>query len=417
MKIVFERITKRRLNKNKIRAQIDKIVQKGLAGQRGRGWVYEIKSIKQQCRYQDQNWSQHVTVILTPTSDRQSILDKITNIITKFAEVGRNAAFINTPWVIAEPSGFSEMVEATQEVPQEVIQEVIQEVPQQVVRRVANSEIPKSLGEINLIRKNEFDHIYDRNSQIARIFNSLELAKITGFNKRSHCLLNGPPGCGKTEILESFKKMLGKKDEAYISFDGSNMTRAGVVEQIINSSAVPPVLVIEEIEKCEEQHLRWLMSIMDSRGEVRRTNFRVGTQARDVRMVVLATANNTEVLERYMGGAISSRFDAKIYCPRPSEKVMRQILAREIKNIEQDNLNGNPLWIDKTIEFLYIKWGITDPRNLITFCTSGRDKLLTGEAQQEWEDTLDPNHKKKFLVEKRNREKEDAAEFKDVVNG
>ena len=102
--------------------------------------------------------------------------------------------------------------------------------------------------------------------------------------------------------------MLGEKDEAYLCFDGSNMTKAGVVEQLIEASAVPPVLIIEEIEKCEEQHLRWLMSIMDKRGEVRRTNYRVGTQAKDVRMVILATANNVELLERYMGGAIATHF-------------------------------------------------------------------------------------------------------------
>lgn len=393
MKVVLERLTERRLGPEKIKSQIQRIAGRSIKGSRGRGWTYQIRSLSAP-QSKDGQWSHVVCVHYSVTTQRQSVKNKLPDIISKLAKAGSSTALQGRPWVVIEPTGYAN-----------VAQEAVQ-VHEATENRKKKADEPKNLGVINLIPSGEFDHIYDRKHQINRIFNSLDLAVKTNFGKRTHCLLHGSPGCGKTEILEAFKRMLGEQDEAYLSIDGSNMTKAGIVEQLIESPAVPPVLIIEEIEKCEEQHLRWLMSIMDKRGEVRRTNYRVGTQCKDVRMVVLATANNTEILDRYMGGAISSRFDQKIYCPRPSETVMRQILLREIKGIEPTNPDGNPDWVEKTIEFMYKKWGITDPRSLISFCTGGRDKVISGEAQEEWEATLDPAEKKRLKLEKIRLERE-----------
>lgn len=387
MRVVLERLTERRLNPEKIKAQINRIAGVATKGSRGRGWNFSLDEVSGPVEDGDK-WSHKVEVNFDHTIDRDSVKAKLPNILRKIAEIGGSKAMQGRPWRVVEPIGYYDVVKADSE--------------------SNRADEPKELGTISLVNNNEFDHIYDRKSQINRIFNSLELAVMTDFTKRSHCLLYGPPGCGKTEILEAFKKMLGEKDEAYLSFDGSNMTKAGVVEQLIDCEFVPPVLIIEEIEKCEEQHLRWLMSLMDKRGEIRRTNYRVGTQAKDVRMVVLATANNLDLLNKYLAGAISSRFDQKIYCPRPSDEIMRQILIREIKGIERANPEGNIEWVNKTIEFCYDKWGITDPRSLIAFCTSGRDKLLDGTAQREWEDTLDPMEKRKMLEEKKRRLQEQA---------
>ena len=90
--------------------------------------------------------------------------------------------------------------------------------------------------------------------------------------------------------------------------------------------------------------------------------------------------------------------------------VMRQILLREVKNIEANQPDGNPAWVEGTIDFLFKKWGITDPRCLISFCTTGRDRIISGEAQEEWEATLDPAEKKKLKLEKFQREKESEQE-------
>lgn len=392
-KVILERLTERKLNHEKIKAQIQRIAGRSIKGSRGRGWNYSIKAILRP-EVKDGKWSHVVHLSFDTTTARTSVAEKLPEILNKLAATGSNTAMQGRPWVVVEPNGYKTVAE-----------KAVDDHVEQLERKKKADE-PKNLGEINLVAKDEFDHIYDRKHQINRIFNSLDLAVKTNFQKRTHCLLHGSPGCGKTEILEGFKRMLGKPEEAFLSFDGSNMTKAGVVEQLIESSAVPPVLIIEEIEKCEEQHLRWLMSIMDKRGEVRRTNYRVGTQCKDVRMVVLATANNTEILEKYMGGAIASRFDQKIYCPRPSETVMRQILLREIKGIEKDLPDGDPKWVDATVEFLYKKWGITDPRCLISFCTGGRNKVLTGQAQEEWEATLDPVDRKKILLDKKRRQEE-----------
>src|SRR5690606_31257476 len=106
-------------------------------------------------------------------------------------------------------------------------------------------------------------------------------------------------------------KLLGEEDVSYAKFDATSMTKAGVLENLIENPFVPPVLIIEEIEKCEESALRWLLGVMDSRGEIRRTNYRVGNQAKNVKMIVLASANDLGLLKTMMAGALYSRFTNK----------------------------------------------------------------------------------------------------------
>jgi SpoVK/Ycf46/Vps4 family AAA+-type ATPase len=121
--------------------------------------------------------------------------------------------------------------------------------------------------------------------------------------------------------------MLGKENEAYLWFDATSFTKAGVLSSFSSSSPIiPPCLFIEEIEKCVEDALRWLLGLMDIRGEIRRLNYRVGHEAKNVRMVVIASANNVKLLKTLLAGALYSRFQSKIYCPPPDRPSMEQIL-------------------------------------------------------------------------------------------
>ena len=156
--------------------------------------------------------------------------------------------------------------------------------------------------------------LYDREHRILQVNAALTAAQRTGFQDRFNCLLYGPPACGKTAILQGFKAMLGK--EAYLEFDATSTTSAGAVKVLMEAESIPPVLVVEEIEKTDESSLRWLLGVSDQRSEVRKTNFRSGNISREVKLLVLATANDIGQFRRLLDGALPSRFPNRIHCPR-----------------------------------------------------------------------------------------------------
>jgi intein/homing endonuclease len=195
--------------------------------------------------------------------------------------------------------------------------------------------------------------------------------------------------CGKTEIMKSTAAMIGEEGKSWLWFDATSMTKAGVIELVMESDTVPGVLFIEEIEKCPENDLRWLLGVMDVRGQIRRTNYRVGNQAKNVRMVVIATANDINLLRTVMAGALYSRFQNKIYCAPPDRTIMEQILLREVKEIK-----GDERWIEPTLKFAVDKWGMDDPRDIITILSCGGDRLMTGKYQIDYEATMHPLERK-----------------------
>lgn len=240
---------------------------------------------------------------------------------------------------------------------------------------------------VNLDPGTHFDHIYDRTDQIMLVRSALEIAAETELKKRFNCVLFGDPGCAKTEILLSTARMLGVEGEAWLKLDATSTSEAGAQKLLLDSPYIPPVLFVEEIEKAEEKMLRWLLGICDERGEIRKTNFRVGYRAKDVKMLVIATVNNMDLFEKLMSGALASRFPNKIYCPRPDRTVMQMILEREVKSI-----NGNPAWIEPTIKFCFDEMCWNDPRKLIPVCLQGRDRLLDGTYQKAVRSTLPPKN-------------------------
>ena len=250
-------------------------------------------------------------------------------------------------------------------------------------------ETKNYFDELNLVPGNNFDHIYDREAQILLVRSAIEAAMKTDLKKRFNCVLFGPPGCGKTEILLSVGKMLGKEGEAYLKFDATSTTEAGAQRLLLEAPNIPPILIVEEIEKTNENSLRWLLGICDERGEIRKTNFRIGHNAREVKMLVLATVNNMTLFDNLLAGALSSRFPNKIYCDRPDRTVMRQILEREVKSV-----NGKIDWIEPTLSFCMDKLNWNDPRKLIPVCLQGQDRLLDGTYQQAIMKTLPPNERK-----------------------
>jgi len=383
-KIVVERRVKKTLKPATVKEQLQKCASQSVKSGRGSGWTFEIPA-RIVAPKKDEISGELVyscIVKFTTTTKRQSVQDKWPSICQRFAESACAGPFRSSPWKVIVPSGFTAVAAAAT-----VAHEKAETTK-------AKAEEPKELGTVNLKPGNNFNHIYGRRAQINRILAALRLAQRTDWRKRTHSVLDGGPGCGKTEIMLSASKMLGEEGKAWQWFDATSMTKAGALEQLIEASVVPPVLFIEEIEKCDEQALRWLLGVMDVRGMIRRTNYRVGNQAKNVRMVVIATANDVKLLKTMMSGALYSRFANKIYCPRPDRNIMEKVLMREIEDI-----GGKEEWVQKTLEFGFDKWGMTDPRDLITICSCGGDDLLDGKFQKDYEATMHPIERKEREAE------------------
>jgi hypothetical protein len=215
---------------------------------------------------------------------------------------------------------------------------------------------------------NYFKHIYDRDSQIRVIHSSLAAAQASGFEQRNHCLLWGKTGCGKTETVLAFEKMVGEHN--VIKLDATSTTKAGAENLLLELDVIPPILMIEELEKCNPLNLPWLLGVLDQRGEIIKTNARVGSLRKMAKCLCVATVNNLDELTRMMSGALASRFQHKIYFPRPSRAILEKILVREIGKV-----NGKFEWIKPILDYVLDIEQVNDPRRAIALL-DGRDKWL-----------------------------------------
>lgn len=220
-----------------------------------------------------------------------------------------------------------------------------------------------------------FQHIYDRDAQIRMIHSSVSAAQTTNFEQRNHCLLWGKPGCGKTETILAFEKMIGADN--VIKLDATMTTKAGAENLLLEKDVVPPMLFIEELEKCNPLNLPWLLGILDQRGEIIKTNARIGSLRKEAKCLCVATVNNLQELTNVMSGALASRFQHKIYFPRPSRVVLEKILLREVTKIK-----GDVAWIKPILDYVLDVEEINDPRRAIALL-DGREKWLTGDYKND----------------------------------
>ena len=228
--------------------------------------------------------------------------------------------------------------------------------------------------------KGMFDHLYGLDSAVMLVKSVLELADQTNFRKRVNIALIGKPGCGKSDICQTLKRLLGA--EAVMEFDGTSTTMAGAQKDLGEREELPRVMVIEEIEKAPETSLPWLLSIMDMRGEIRKTTAR-GNIMRDARMIVICTVNDEETFKKINFGALYSRFTRRIHFRRPSRDLLWQILDREVKEV-----GGKEEWISPALDYA-AKIDTTDPREIIAIALCGQDALLDGSYQKMLDETRD----------------------------
>jgi hypothetical protein len=355
-KIVLERNCGQRTNDKTLQSQIQFMVGRAFGGPRGSSWDSKISPIK--ATKKGAQWNFKATVSFEKISGRKDAEQKQwLEILKFFVQAGIHTKFGLYKWI---PLSGHEALNKNED-----------NIHPLKVKNI------KDYGEVGVEINGHFDRIYDREHQINIIHSAVIAAKKSDFTNRFHCVLHGPPGCGKSDILLSVGNMLGNENDAYMKFDATSTTEAGASRILLEADYIPPVLIVEEIEKTDEKSLRWMLGILDQRAEIRRTNFRIGNRARNVKMLCLATVNDMDLFRRAMSGALSSRFAHEIYCPRPSREVMRLILEREVKKVK-----GKMKWIDPTLKFCYDEQGWDDPRKVIPICLCGRESLMDGSYQK-----------------------------------
>jgi hypothetical protein len=382
---MYQIFLKRELYKKVARCNLEKFVrefvQRAFQSGRGRGWKYALVS---SLTCLEKHWLFVARITCEKTSGHQRITDKQwALIVPAFKTIISANRWKKVPWEITSVTDVSgtPITFPADDAPIDVTP--------------SKSLSLKDYGKVNLEMGDHFDHIFDRDPHILRVYSAIETAVQTKLYSRNHCVLYGPPACGKTEILLAFGQMMGKENQAFMKFDATSMTQAGVLRILTGSGILPPVLIVEEIEKTSDKDLRWLLGLLDKRGEVRQTNFNVGNRMKNAKMLCLATVNDMELFRRVMSGALASRFSNQIYCSRPSEQVMRMILAREIKLID-----GKEEWIEPTIDFCVRKMQWNDPRKIIPVCLCGKDRLLNGSYQEAILATLSPEEQQELTESK-----------------
>jgi len=374
--VVLNRSVDRRPNEETVKDGIQKLATAATRGSKGACWTYSIARSAEPVLNEFGLWVYTRKLTFTKQGNNKSATQRQWDAICRsLIQSAQSGPFKTRPWIITGENSAELYRQLTDEGRVAPIASDGEPVPDKSGVKTIKSI--KNFGEINTDPGDHFDHIYGREHQIRIVQSALEAAKSSNFSNRFHCVLQGPPGCAKSDILKSVGKMLGKENEAFMMLDATSTTEAGAQKILLNSDYIPPVLIIEEIEKTDEKSLRWMLGILDHRAEIRKTNFNIGHNARNVKMLCLATVNNIQLFRKVMSGALYSRFAHSIYCPRPDRELMKRILEREVFKIK-----GNVEWIEPTLKFCMDEQGINDPRKIIPVCLCGMDNLLDGSYQK-----------------------------------
>ena len=369
--ITLQRTVKR--NTQALETQTDHIVQRGLGGNRGQGWTY-----KKGKKLVDDSGDQTIiryAITFQKKSGQQAVEEKQWKSILQFmVDAGRNTKYQPNNWEVFEGRGSNPAINSDVAV-----------TPTAEEKSGINKK-EFSYGDLNIDPGNYFDHIFDRDFQIYRICQVLRVAMQTDMNEREHGVLWGPPGCGKTTLMQAMSQMVGP--ENVWSIDATSSTGAGALRQLLERrNTIPPIVYIEEIEKRDQKELQWLLSATDDRGEVRKLNFFVN-DVRSVRFVTFCTVNNMELFREKCEGALSSRF-CEVYCPPPNRETIGKILKARM-DLKLGEL-GNDDWIEPCLEFCWDDLCLTDPREFIRVLMTGQADLLTKDCQLSYLATMDPN--------------------------
>src|SRR5215472_8787640 len=216
----------------------------------------------------------------------------------------------------------------------------------------------------------------------SRMMRPLRVAIGTDWEERHNTLLVGVPACGKSELMRRLKRMVG--NDAVLEVDATSTTAKGLQDILAERAIMPRVLLVEEIEKGSKELHEVLLSIMDTRGEIRKVTAR-GKIMQECRMVTVCTANDMEKFKDSASGAIASRTDNVINFQAASRDTMLTVVVNRMKNLGLSDTKATQI-VNKVLDYAE-GTDMWDTRSLISLAQCGGEDWLNGEYQKELEAT------------------------------
>lgn len=407
-RLEFTRQSERRTSDEKLRAGLEFIATTAL--KKYSGWDYKIGTLnarERSCLYfascpdsvrEDMAKSPHAQwhfsswieffrtrpASLDPETARQREELQRKEIYERAAMTGHSQRFGKHPWItkLETSSKEVEMLLVTGG-SDDMDKEISKEGSEEEADPIADVE-PTSLASVERIEPGDYyKHLFGLDAQVRILLSAVQAAADSNMENRFHSLLFGAPGTGKTDILRSTYKLLSDLNISCLSIDATSTTEAGMRKYLLDEDEVmPEVILIEEIEKAVHS-FKLLLGIMDERGTVSQMNAK-RTASRKVPALILANANDYDVLVKMDSGALLSRFPNEIHCPRLNRETLARILERFVSEVR----GGDRAWIEPTLQFGFDLLGISDPRQLKRICLCGKERLLTGEYQRDLERTM-----------------------------
>ncbi len=168
-------------------------------------------------------------------------------------------------------------------------------------------------------------------------------------------LFYGPPGCGKTSVIEAvsmesgvplYKLKISKSGSIYVNGSAKNVQEAyEYVKNIAKETGKPVFLAMDEMESMTAK--RDGSNTHDENNKLVGTLLQIIEEARDNNVIILGATNYYEMLD----DAIKSRFDDKIYIGLPDEDTRRSVLKIHLnRRTKGQALAQNEEELDKVVK-------------------------------------------------------------------
>ena len=163
-----------------------------------------------------------------------------------------------------------------------------------------------------------------------------------GYAYKRGILLHGPPGCGKTSLIQLLTHELMKKHDGVvveIRSEGNLTDFDGIISSLrVIEPTRKLILIIEDIDNfsSDKENLTTLLNVLDG-------NMRIDNS------VIVATTNFPEDLEERISNR-PSRFDRRYEIPYPNEKIRRFYIESKLSKSDLTKIDIDE-WIKKTEKF------------------------------------------------------------------
>lgn len=202
--IALTKASKKRLADDKLRLQLQHLIDRALASGRAARWDAKVRYGEPLAGFGYLTYE--ASLDLTCTSSRRTPEQRardLEQIVKVVAAAGRSHR-----WAVAAVDGTPHGGE-----PADPAREPV----------VAQAELPAEWREA-------FGHVYERDAQVEIVASAVRAAIDSEFRNRFHVCLYGDPAGGKTEIARTFKHLLG--EAAVLEYDATATSQAGAIKDL-----------------------------------------------------------------------------------------------------------------------------------------------------------------------------------------